>query len=332
MLSLIFPPRAGVTFLTILFSLFACSFAATPDEWRTRSIYQIVTDRFAHANDTYHDGTCKVEMGMYCGGTWKGIRDNLDYVQGMGFDAIWISPVVGQLPQMTGDGESYTAYWQQNLYAINSKFGSEDDLRELISEVHLRGMLLMLDIVVNHMGYAGDPDYIDFSVLYPFDDMKYFHNYCSVDDPANHTNAQQCWLGDATVPLIDLKTEDPEVQNMFGEWIRQMVSNYSIDGLRIDTSLNVEPEFFPEFVSAANVFATGEVMMGDDSVACQWENTIGSILNYPIYYKLIGAFSNERGNIDDLVDTMESVQHSCKDSNLLGSFSEVHMASVLFVS
>ena len=110
---------------------------------------------------------------------------------------------------------------------------------------------------------------------------------------------------------------------MFGEWIHQMVQNYSIDGLRIDTSINVEPEFFPAFVEASGVFATGEVMMGDDSVACEWENTIGSILNYPIYYTLIRAFQDTDGSVGDLVETMESNRKNCKDPTLLGSFSEV---------
>jgi len=315
-------PFLSVTLLALFSTFFHVSDAATADEWRSRSIYQIVTDRFAHANDSVIL-PCQVELGFYCGGTWSGIREHLDYVQRMNFDAVWISPIVGQLPQQTGDGQSYTAYWQQNLYAINSKFGTEEDLHELISEVHARGMLLMLDIVVNHMGYAGTPQNIDYSVLQPFNDARFYHDYCSVDDPKNHTNAQQCWLGDHMVPLADLKTEDPEVQNMFGEWIHQMVQNYSIDGLRIDTSINVEPEFFPAFVEASGVFATGEVMMGDNSVACEWENTIGSILNYPVYYTLIRAFEDTDGSMEDLVETMESTRKNCKDPTLLGSFSEV---------
>jgi alpha-amylase len=40
----------------------------------------------------------------------------LDYIQGMGFTAIWITPVTGQLTQDTGDGEAYHGYWQQKMY------------------------------------------------------------------------------------------------------------------------------------------------------------------------------------------------------------------------
>jgi alpha-amylase len=70
----------------------------------------------------------------------------------MNFDAIWISPIVEQLPQTTGWGEAYTGYWAQDLYALNDNFGSADDLKSLVKAMHDRGMYLMLDIVVNHMG------------------------------------------------------------------------------------------------------------------------------------------------------------------------------------
>ncbi|KAK3114807.1 hypothetical protein LTR53_006503 [Teratosphaeriaceae sp. CCFEE 6253] len=332
---------SGLAALSCFFGNARCASAA---EWRSRSIYQVVTDRFAYG-DGSGDSTpppCAVINGLYCGGTWHGIRSKLDYIQGMNFDAIWISPVVAQLPQMTGDGMAYTAYWQQDLYALNPNFGTADDLRQLISDIHARGMLIMLDIVVkyntlatisscssfvdpsSHMAYAGPGWDVDHRVLNPFNNGKYYHDYCTVDDPTNQTNTQECYLGDWKVTLADLRTEDPDVRDMFGEWISQMVSNYSIDGLRIDTAINVEPSFFPDFVDSAGVFATGEVMQGDNSLACRWADAIGSILNYPIYYTLTRAFQNSEGSIDDLVATIESAKMNCQDTTTLGSFSENH--------
>lgn len=105
---------------TLLLSIFCLGVsAATLDEWRTRTIYQVLTDRFARS-DGSTNAHCNVVAGYYCGGSWNGIADKLDYIQGMNFDAIWISPVVAQLPQTTSDGEAYTAYWAQDLYALNS--------------------------------------------------------------------------------------------------------------------------------------------------------------------------------------------------------------------
>lgn len=201
----------------------------------------------------------------------------------MNFDAIWISPIVAQLPQSTGDGQAYTGYWAQDLYALNSHFGSASNLESLIKAAHDRDMLIMLDVVVNHMGYAGSGRNVHYNVLAPFNDEKYFHDYCAVDaSSGNQTNVEVCWLGSDIVALADLRTEDDDVRDMLGSWISEIVSRYSIDGLRIDTALNVEPGFFSGFVDAAGVFATGETMSGDLSYACQWEDDIGSLLNYPV--------------------------------------------------
>ena len=312
---------AGLLLLLQLFHKHA--FAASLDEWRSRSIYQILTDRFALSNGSTSQ-PCNVVDGLYCGGSWKGIEVHLDYIQGMNFDAIWISPIVAQLPQQTGDGEAYTGYWQQNLYTLNSHFGEADDLKQLISAVHDRGMFMMLDVVVNHMGYSGSPQNVDYSIFRPFNDSKYFHDYCQITNTSNQTNLEVCWLGDNIVPLVDLRTEDQIVQDMYGEWIAGMVQTYSIDGLRIDTSLNVQPSFFTNFVDAAGVFSTGEVMQGDSSVACQWAETIGSILNYPVYYPLIRAFGSSNGNINDLVTTIYATQANCPDPISLATFSENH--------
>lgn len=74
--------------------IFAAALAAvhakTADEWKSRSVYQVLTDRFARTDGSTTKCTA---LNVFCGGTFKGITNNLDYIQGMGFDAIWISPI-----------------------------------------------------------------------------------------------------------------------------------------------------------------------------------------------------------------------------------------------
>ncbi|KAI7579875.1 hypothetical protein KC343_g20770, partial [Hortaea werneckii] len=140
--------------------------AATADEWRGRSIYQVLTDRFART-DGSTSATCNTGEGLYCGGSFKGIQNHLDYIQGMGFDAIWISPVTAQIEGKTAYGEAYHGYWQQDLYSINSHFGTSDDLKSLSQALHSRGMYLMVDVVVNHNGWNGSPDTVDYSSFNP---------------------------------------------------------------------------------------------------------------------------------------------------------------------
>lgn len=75
------------TTLTLLSTL-SSAYAASADEWRGKSIYQIVTDRFALADGSAP--ACNVGERLYCGGTYAGIMNKLSYIQNMGFDAIWM--------------------------------------------------------------------------------------------------------------------------------------------------------------------------------------------------------------------------------------------------
>jgi alpha-amylase len=104
--------------------------AKTAKEWRSRTIYQIVVDRFSQGGQS--GPNCN--LSKYCGGTWRGIQNNLDYIQGMGFNAIWISPVV----QNTPDG--YHGYWAKDFFSVNEHFGSESDLKSLVNACHSRGV------------------------------------------------------------------------------------------------------------------------------------------------------------------------------------------------
>ena len=154
--------------------------AATGAEWRSRSIYQVLTDRFAQT-DGSTTAPCDTADRVYCGGTFKGIQNQLDYIQGMGFDAIWISPVTAQLRGNTTYGYAYHGYWQRDLYEINPQFGTAQDLKDLSDALHNRSMYLMVDIVVNHNGARGPPKDIDFSIYNPFDKQSYYHPYCLID-------------------------------------------------------------------------------------------------------------------------------------------------------
>ena len=82
--------------------------------------------------------------------------------------------------QNTSEGMAYHGYWQQNLFELNPNFGNVSDLQALSTAVHSRGMYLMLDVVVNHFGWAGNETTINYTILSPFDDESYFHTYCPI--------------------------------------------------------------------------------------------------------------------------------------------------------
>ncbi|RDH36480.1 alpha-amylase [Aspergillus welwitschiae] len=292
-------------------------------EWRTQSIYFLLTDRFGRT-DNSTTATCDTGDQIYCGGSWQGIINHLDYIQGMGFTAIWISPITEQLPQDTADGEAYHGYWQQKIYDVNSNFGTADDLKSLSDALHARGMYLMVDVVPNHMGYAGNGNDVDYSVFDPFDSSSYFHPYCLITDWDNLTMVQDCWEGDTIVSLPDLNTTETAVRTIWYDWVADLVSNYSVDGLRIDSVLEVEPDFFPGYQEAAGVYCVGEVDNGNPALDCPYQKVLDGVLNYPIYWQLLYAFESSSGSISDLYNMIKSVASDCSDPTLLGNFIENH--------
>ncbi|CAI7624132.1 unnamed protein product [Penicillium bialowiezense] len=294
--------------------------AASRDKWLGRSVYQVVTDRFARS-DNSTSASCNAGLGEYCGGSFRGIINKLDYIQDLGFDAVWISPVQSQESTRTADLSAYHGYWPNDLYSINSHFGTSDDLKALSTALHARGMYLMLDVVVGDMAWAGNSSTVDYSKFNPFNDKKYFHDYKLLSaDPTNNTCVLDCWMGDNTLSLPDLRNEDEEVQRMLGTWVSQLVSNYSIDGLRIDSVLNIDPDFFSSFSKSAGVFTMGEGATRDASGYCSLQPSLSGLLNYPLYYILSEAFNTTHGDLNRIVQSIDHTRQTCDDVLPLGTF------------
>lgn len=93
----------GLLLLAAALSQVAEVAALSPAEWRKQSIYQVVVDRFART-DQSTTARCDPAEQVYCGGTWRGLISKLDYIQDMGFTAVWISPVVEQIDGNSKDG------------------------------------------------------------------------------------------------------------------------------------------------------------------------------------------------------------------------------------
>src|SRR5699024_11151187 len=138
--------HVATIFVTLPISVLSANIAA----WKTRTVYQTMTDRFAQT-DGSTTRACNLTEGAYCGGTWRGTINHLDYIQDMGFDAIMMSPIVKNIEERVSYGEAYHGYWVQDMYSLNPHFGTHQDLLDLSQAVHDRGMFLMMDIVINNM-------------------------------------------------------------------------------------------------------------------------------------------------------------------------------------
>jgi alpha-amylase len=180
----------------------------------------------------------------------------------------------------------------------------------------------MVDVVANHVAYDGAPSNVNYTQFNPFNAQKYYHPYCKID-AANTTSVQDCWMGDTVVSLPDLRTEDAAVQTGYQTWIKQLVSNYSIDGLRLDSAMETNQGFWPNFVTASGVYAVGEVLDGNPNSLCAWQNYMPGMLNYATYFWVINAFAKQSA-MTVLSNNIQWLNTTCQDVTLLGNFMENH--------
>ena len=224
----------------------AVAVAGDTAAWKQRAVYQVLTDRFARTDGSTSACT---SLSNYCGGTFKGLENHLDYIAGMGFDAIWISPVIDNSPN------GYHGYWARNWNAINNFFGSADELKELVAAAHTKGIWVMVDVGANHVAPIGN----DFSQINPYNQSTYYHSNCQITDWNNQSQVENCRLAD----LPDLDQSNSYVRSELKSWVKNLVSTYGFDGIRIDTIPEVPKDFWSEFGAASGVFQMGENFNGD---------------------------------------------------------------------
>ncbi|KAG5974263.1 hypothetical protein E4U55_008264 [Claviceps digitariae] len=300
-----FPAAAAALVLALASQV---SHAADANAWKSRSIYFVLTDRVArHGGDG--GGPACGDLGNYCGGTFRGLQGKLDYIRGMGFDALWITPVVANTER------GYHGYWARDLYYVNPKLGSAQDLKNLVNAAHEKNMLVMVDVVANHVG----PGPISDRSPYPLNLQSSYHPRCAIDYN-NQFSIENCWVAD----LPDVKTRDPVIRSMYYTWVKWLIGEFKFDGMRIDTFRQVERDFWTGFISAAGVFSLGEVFDGNPGLVAGYARApLTSLLNYPIYFPL-NRFYQQRGSSQDLVDMHNQVGTMFPDPAALGTFLDNH--------
>ena len=171
----------------------------------------------------------------------------------------------------------------------------------------------MLDVVANHCGITNE----DFSKINPFNKAEYFHDRCQITDWHNQWQVENCRLCD----LPELKQENDYVKNTLLEWIHNVVANYNIDGIRIDTVPEVPKWFWDEFKAAAGVFQIGEVFNGNPTYVSDYQNHLESVFNYPLYYSMKDGFCGNLRKIEEYVANSRSM---FPDPTVLGVFGDNH--------
>ncbi|MBO4995660.1 MAG: hypothetical protein J6C78_06800 [Muribaculaceae bacterium] len=127
-------------------------------DWRALTIYQVMVGSFLHGK-----GGAKGYNELWGpdderkNGNLRGVIDALDYIKGLGVNAIWLTPIFDSSEAEGGEKLQASGYFANDYFKIDPHFGTEDDLRELVDKAHERGLYVFLDGVFGHHGGVKSP-------------------------------------------------------------------------------------------------------------------------------------------------------------------------------
>jgi alpha-amylase len=259
--------------------------------WNNAIVYFMMTDRFANgdkSNDHVFDRKQDAAvLRNFMGGDIKGITEKIndDYFKALGVDVLWMTPlneqVNGYWDENWGRSYPFHGYWIKDWTNVDPNFGTESEMKNMISTAHAKGIRVLADVVINHTGPVTNAD-----AAWPSDWVRtapacqwhsYEHNVkCAVASsiPDILTESEdnvelpefllEKWKSEGR-----LEQELAELDDFFErtklnrapkyyivKWLTDWVREYGIDGFRVDTAKHVEAEIWQVLKTEASLAFT----------------------------------------------------------------------------
>lgn len=239
---------------------------AVPKWFQEAVVYNIFPDSFANGRRKLE--VCKqeklLENGRVCrsrlGGNLRGIIENLDYIQDMGFTCIYLNPIFTA-------GE-YHKYDLLDYYHIDPVLGTEADFKELVDKLHERNMHIIIDGVFNHCSwyFFAFEDVVEKGTASRYCDWFYDLSFPVVrpENPGEMPN-YTCFAYERKMPKLN--TSNGEVQAYFADVGAYWIEKYQVDGWRLDVANEIDLNFWRKFRAAVKAANSQAVLIGE-----VWEN------------------------------------------------------------
>lgn len=238
-----------------------------PKWFKEAVVYNIFPDSFASKKQYLSQVPFEVkrEDGTICksrlGGTIRGIYENLDYIQEMGFNCIYLNPIF-----VAGESHKYDIL---DYYHIDPCFGTEEEFAKLVQELHHRKMHIIIDGVFNHCSwyFFAFEDVIQNQESSQYKDWFYHLNY-PVKRPLSESElpCYDCFAYERKMPKLN--TANVQVQDYFEKVCRYWIRKFHIDGWRLDVANEIDRNFWRRFRKAAKEEKSDIVLIGE-----VWENS-----------------------------------------------------------
>ena len=259
-------------------------------EWLNNAVfYQVFIDRFDKASkkdESYINaswGDLPTPKSFF-GGDLDGICRHLDYIQELGVTALYLNPIF--------KSPSNHKYDIIDYYEIDEMFGGEEAFGRLVKACHERGIKIMLDAVFNHVSEGFHP----FSQVMELGNRSDYFDWFVIDgDKINpDRDNYDCFAACKFMPKLN--TNNPEVQSYLINVAKHYITEYDIDGWRLDVADEVSHDFWRQLRREIKAVNPDAVLIGEN-----WHNSesflqgdqFDSIMNYGVTKAFLDFFARE---------------------------------------
>ncbi|OGX79232.1 alpha-amylase [Exiguobacterium sp. SH31] len=308
-------------------------------DWDEARIYFMLTDRFHDGDKTnnnpngeYYD---QDHLESYHGGDFAGITKKLDYLDKLGINTIWITPIVDNIDWdlrygKDGSQYGYHGYWAKNFEKLDEHLGDMQAFHRLIDAAHARGIKIMVDVVLNHPGYGMEPGADSTGATnFPTNKERDAFKGMIRDTPVDGDDLKMSLSG-----LPDFKTEEAAVREQLVKWQTDWIKRSktkqgnTIDYFRVDTVKHVDATTWKSFKNELTALKPDFKMIGEHYGASV-NNTGGylrsgqmdSLLDFDFKYQ---AENFINGNIDGVESALQYRNTQLSNEATLGQFLSSH--------
>ncbi|MBE5845071.1 MAG: glycoside hydrolase family 13 protein [Butyrivibrio sp.] len=304
------------------------------EEWLSQAcFYQIFIDRFLMEDNDKDKSYINLKWGdipnpkSFAGGDIKGIISKLDYIKQLGCDALYLTPIF--------KSPSNHKYDIVDYFEIDRQFGTKEDLKSLVEELHKKGMRIVLDAVFNHVSELNDKfqDCIEKGK-----DSEYFDWFVIKGDrPEKKPLNYEVFAGCKYMPKWN--TSNPDVQKYLISIATYYIKEFDIDGWRLDVSDEISHDFWRRFRKEVKAVKEDAVIIGEnwhDASNYLRGDQYDSIMNYAFTKAALDYFAYDKFDAQSMSNKLNDILARNSDTvndmmlNLLDShdtdrfFSEVH--------
>ena len=254
--------------------------------------YQIFVERFANGNPEISPNgivpwdSIPTPKSFY-GGDLEGIRSHLSYLQDLGINAIYLTPIFESISNHKYDTIDYME--------IDAHFGDKETFRKLVNEAHEKGIRIILDAVFNHCSDQFAP----FKDVLKHGENSIYKDWFRIKEfPVSQTEPNYEMF--ASVPYMPrFNTANKEVQKYLFDVVRYWTTEFHIDGWRLDVADEPDHCFWREFRKVVKELDNDLLIIGEvwhDSMPWLLGDQFDTVMNYPVMHQAINFFA--RGDID----------------------------------